>query len=118
MQVVTAYERYDVTVRDNTRLMHPLVDGEEPFAASSVANEEFSVNQTRAPLPHRDRGVCPTRPHTAPGSQGTESLRECPPEPSRHALFVRRLFTTPGRLMRVRLRTAQSSKALVSRVEY
>ncbi len=42
MQVVIAYERYDVTVRDNTRLMHPLVDGEEPFAASSVANEEFS----------------------------------------------------------------------------
>jgi hypothetical protein len=45
MQVAIANERDDVTVRDHSRLMHPLVGGQELPAASSVANEEFSMDQ-------------------------------------------------------------------------
>jgi hypothetical protein len=45
MQVAIADELDDVTVRDHDRLMHPLVSGQEFPAASSVANEEFSIDQ-------------------------------------------------------------------------
>src|SRR5712664_982213 len=45
MQVATANERNDLTVRDNARLMHPFVGGQEVSAATPVANEKFSVNQ-------------------------------------------------------------------------
>jgi hypothetical protein len=45
MQVASANECYDVTVRDFARLMHPLVIRQELPAASSVAKEEFSVDQ-------------------------------------------------------------------------
>lgn len=45
MQVTIANELDDIPVRDNARLMHPLVGGQELAAASSVANEEFSIDQ-------------------------------------------------------------------------
>src|ERR1017187_6486291 len=45
MQVAIANERDDVTVRNHGGLMHPLVGGQELPAASSVANEKFSIDQ-------------------------------------------------------------------------
>ena len=45
MQVAIANKRDDVAVRDDGCLMHPIVSGQELAAASSVANEEFSIDQ-------------------------------------------------------------------------
>src|ERR1039457_7672997 len=91
MQVAIANERDDVTVRNHGGLMHPLVGGQELPAASSVANEEVSIDHLVPRSLHRDRGVCPTRPRTAPGWQGTESTRKCPPGPSGHRSEERRV---------------------------
>jgi hypothetical protein len=49
MQVAIANKRDDVAVRDHGHLMYPLVGGQELPAASSVANEEFSIDQL---VPH------------------------------------------------------------------
>jgi hypothetical protein len=45
IEVAIANELDDVAVRDHGRLMHTLVGGQEFPAASSVANQEFSINQ-------------------------------------------------------------------------
>ena len=45
MQIAIANERDDLAVRDRARLMHPLVGRQELPATSSVANQEFSIDQ-------------------------------------------------------------------------
>lgn len=45
MQTAIANECHNLTVRDQARLMHLLVGGQELFPASSVANEKFSIDQ-------------------------------------------------------------------------
>jgi hypothetical protein len=44
-QAAIANERYDVAVRDHTRLMNLLVGGQEFPAPSPVTDEEFSIDQ-------------------------------------------------------------------------
>src|ERR1035437_5241750 len=45
MQVASANERDYVAVRDRARLVHLLVGGQKLPPPSSVANEEFSIDQ-------------------------------------------------------------------------
>jgi hypothetical protein len=45
MQVSIANELHDLTVRDGSRLVYTLIDGQELLPPSAVAYEEFSVYQ-------------------------------------------------------------------------
>src|SRR5580704_621340 len=45
VQAAMAYKLDDFPMRDQGRLMHVLVSGQQLGAASRVANEQFSINQ-------------------------------------------------------------------------
>ena len=45
MQVASANELHDIAVRNDTRLVHALIDAQKLAAASAVANQKLSINQ-------------------------------------------------------------------------